>query len=296
MMKTLRHAACVLLAAASFVAAPAAAGNLPAGSACTNSWECAGDSYCLGSPPQCRAIYRAPANAPNASTPSGETISAETSIGTQTTAKAAIDPRLNELQKRFSALLEQARARKITYLKAARLYRERFNDLFPEQASNDLMNEYLAYTATVGERVDKKKLTEAEAEYELARKMSELRDRALAREAPRREEVARRASDEASVKRANEQAAIARAELEQRRIAQDRDLAERRAAQEREWTHQQEQAEKERKRQEMMTLGLQLLLGPRLAASQPPPAEINITVQPAPPPAPVWTSRQILGH
>ena len=29
----------------------------------------------------------------------------------------------------------------------------------------------------------------------------------------------------------------------------------------------------------MMTLGLQLLLGPRLAASQPPPANINITVR-----------------
>jgi hypothetical protein len=111
----------------------------------------------------------------------GEVAQPEKPTETQTTAKATIDPRLNELQKRFSALLEQARARKITYLKAARLYRERFNDLFPEQASNDLMNEYLAYMATVGERVDKKKLTEAEAEYELARKISELRDRALAR-------------------------------------------------------------------------------------------------------------------
>jgi hypothetical protein len=79
----------------------------------------------------------------------GEVAQPEKPTETQTTAKATIDPRLNELQKRFSALLEQARARKITYLKAARLYRERFNDLFPEQASNDLMNEYLAYMATV---------------------------------------------------------------------------------------------------------------------------------------------------
>jgi hypothetical protein len=256
-------------------------GSLPPGSPCTNSWDCAGDNYCLGSPSQCRPLSRAPANArysvPTATpqqttpTPAGAQVSAEKQTGTQATGTTNVDPRLGELQTSYAALLEQARAHKITYLKAARLYREKFVQLFPEVVSNDLMNEYLAYMATVGERIDKKKLTEAEAEYELARKMSELKDRALAREAPRREEAARRASDEA-----------ARAEQEQWRIAQERGLAERRAAQERALAQQRDlaaqavaqaaaQAEKERRlreSQDMMMTGLQILLGPRPAPVQ----------------------------
>jgi hypothetical protein len=233
-------------------------------------------------PPLKGATHVEPTSAPTTSaqptaTPSGP-ISTETRTGTQAVG-ATSDPRLRELQTTYATLLEQARSRKITYLKAARLYREGFNGLYPEQASNDLMNEYLAYMATVGERIDKKKLTEAEAEYELAKKMSELRDRALAREAPRREEAARRASDEAA--RA-EKLEAARAEQEQRRIAQERDLAERRAAQERALAQQRElaaqavaqaaaQAEKDRKlkeSQEMMMTGLQILLGPRTPPPQ----------------------------
>jgi hypothetical protein len=276
-MKALRHAACILAVAITICGQTAFCqetkiGSLPPGSPCSKSWECTGDNYCLGSPLQCRPISGATADPAHLAattspqqptpTPSGGTASAEKRTGTTT-----VDPRLGELQTAYAALLEQARAHKVTYLKGARLYREKFVQLFPEAVSNDLMNEYLAYMATVGERIDKKKLTEAEAEYELARKMSELQDRALAREVPRREETARRTSDE-----------TARAEQEQRRIAQELDLAERKAAQERALAQQRElaaqaveQAEKDRKfkeSQNMMMTGLQILLGPRPAPVQ----------------------------
>jgi hypothetical protein len=168
-------------------------------------------------------------------------------------------------------LLDQARNRKITYLQAARLYRQKLESLFPQAASNDLLNEYLTYMAVVGERIDKKKLTEAEAEYELARKMSELRDRAVVREATLRQAEAQGLNDPASL-----------TEREQQRLAQERELAERRAAQERALAQQRElaaqiadQAERERRMresQEMIAAGLQLLLGSRVA---PPPAPVT---------------------
>jgi len=39
------------------------------------------------------------------------------------------------------------------------------------------MTEYLAFAAVVAEKVDKRKVSDAEAQYELARKMTELSER-----------------------------------------------------------------------------------------------------------------------
>lgn len=187
-----------------------------------------------------------------------------------------------EMKKTYDSLWQQARSGRLRYLNAARLYKEKFEALYPEQSGNALMNEYLAYMAVVGERVDLKKLTSAEAEYELAKKVSELQERGNALQAfaaSQQEAAARKAKDEEAAQRGQEEnlagkasrdevarrateEAKARLVIEEKRLALQRDIAEQQLA-----------AAKAQRQQEssaaLMQLGLQLLNPPR------PPPPIN---------------------
>jgi len=124
---------------------------------------------------------------------------------------AQVDGRPAELKKTYSALLQQARSGKLSYLKAARLYKEKFLSIYPEEAPNAVMNEYLAYMAVLGERVDRKKLTDTEAEYELAKKERELEERVAIMRAAAAQAAAARAAEDAAARTAVDQAAARRA-------------------------------------------------------------------------------------
>jgi len=141
--------------------------------------------------------------------------------------------------------------------------------MYPEQATNALMNEYLAYMAVVGEKIDLKRMTEAEAQYELAKKVSELQERAakqqdaVARQAAQQDAAQKAAANEASQKARNEESArqaradaIASQQAEERRLALQREIAERQLA----------EAQAQRKAESsaaLMQMGLQLLFPPR---------------------------------
>ena len=121
----------------------------------------------------------------------------------------------------YASLMQQARSGKLRYLQAARLYKEKLLKLYPEESGNTFINEYLAYMAVVGERIDKKKLTEAEAEYELARKESELAERVSAMRAQgAAQEAVAKANEDAAARKAAEQAAAQRTGEEAIRQAQ----------------------------------------------------------------------------
>jgi len=124
---------------------------------------------------------------------------------------AEVDGRPAELKKTYSALWQQARSRKLSYLNAARLYKEKFLSIYPEEAQNAVMNEYLAYMAVLGERVDKKKLTETEAEYELAKKERELEEKVAIMRAAAAQTAAAKAAEDAAARAAVDQAAARRA-------------------------------------------------------------------------------------
>lgn len=219
-------------------------------------------------PPQPKTVASSESAARTTTTPQS-TPSAQTTTD-------ALDVRAAEMKKVYASLLQQARSGKMRYLNAARQYKEKFEKMYPEELNNALMSEYLAYMAVVGERVDRRKLTEAEAEYELAKKVSELQERGAAAQAntlAQQEAVTRRAKEEADARKAIEQAAAqkttedasarraseeaaARLALEEQRLALQREIAERQLA-----------AAEARRRQEssaaMMELGLQLLSPPR---------------------------------
>jgi hypothetical protein len=135
----------------------------------------------------------------------------------------------DEIQKRV-------RAGKQKQQEAARIFRQKFVGLFPEQAGNALLNEYFAYAELIGEKVDHKRLTVAEGQYELARKASEIHERqarlqadmAATQAAKATEEAAgKRASEEISARRAADEAAVRRAgEEAERRLAIDQQLLE----------------------------------------------------------------------
>src|SRR5207249_6353441 len=91
--------------------------------------------------------------------------------------------------------------------------------------------------AMLGEQIDLKKLTETQAEYELARKNSELQERA-----------AQLAANRASVKRAD---AAATAQADQNRSLAERQLVAQQTAA--------EQQASQQRRQNAFTLGLQIL-------------------------------------
>lgn len=122
------------------------------------------------------------------------------------------DLRSTEMKQTYTTLMQQARSGKLGYLKAARLYKEKFLKLYPEESGNTVMNEYLAYMAVAGEKVDKKRWTEAEAEYELARKESELAERMNAMRAQAdAQAAAAKAGQDAAARMAAEQASTRQA-------------------------------------------------------------------------------------
>ena len=89
-----------------------------------------------------------------------------------------VDERTKKLNESFVELLGKAKAGKVTYLQAASAHRANFFRLFPEHQNNPYVNEYLSYMAVQGEQVDLKKITETQAQYELAKKNTELIERA----------------------------------------------------------------------------------------------------------------------
>ena len=99
-----------------------------------------------------------------------------------------VDDRTKVLNESFVELLGKARSGKVSYLEAARAHQDNFLRLFPEYKANAYVNEYLTYMAVQGELVDLKKVTETQAQYELAKKNTELIERAE-RAAQRRPQV-----------------------------------------------------------------------------------------------------------
>jgi hypothetical protein len=137
--------------------------------------------------------------------------------------------RIAEVQSYSTQLRAQVVARKLTHLKAAQLYLQRFTALFPEQSSNPLAQELFAYQAVVAEKIDQKKLTETEAQYEIARKVSELQERQArlrADAAATQSAESRRAADETQVRLTSEEAVAAAKRAaeaaEQQRLAEQR--------------------------------------------------------------------------
>jgi hypothetical protein len=124
------------------------------------------------------------------------------------------DKRYAELARANDDLEQQVLNGKLKQQAAARLLRQKFIALFPEQASNAQLNEYFAYAEVIGEKVDRKKLTPAEGNYELARKMSEIQERQARMQADvaaSQATIAKAATDEAAARRAAEEASARRA-------------------------------------------------------------------------------------
>jgi colicin import membrane protein len=102
------------------------------------------------------------------------------------------------------------------------------------------MNEYLAYMTVLAERIDRKKLTEVEAEYELVRKESELAERVAAMRAQstaqadaakaKEDAAARLAIEQATARKATEEAAALREMQVQRQNADQLESARQQAA------------------------------------------------------------------
>ena len=145
------------------------------------------------------------------------------------------DLRAGEMRKTYLTLMQQARAGKLRYVEAARQYKEKFLRLYPDETANPVMNEYLAYMAVLGERIDRKRLTEVEAEYELARKEGELAQRVATMRAQAMSQAAaiktaedaanRAAADQAAAKKSAEDAALLKAQLGAQRIAAQQEEA-----------------------------------------------------------------------
>jgi hypothetical protein len=87
------------------------------------------------------------------------------------------DQRAEELNEFYMKQLAMARSGQTTYLNAARAHQEDFFRLYPEERGNVYVKEYLSYMVLLGEKIDHKLMTEAQAEYELARKYTELAER-----------------------------------------------------------------------------------------------------------------------
>jgi hypothetical protein len=190
------------------------------------------------------------------------------------------DPRFAELAAASNDIASQVRAKKIGHQQAARLYRQKILTLFPEQAKNPFANEYLAYSEVVGEKVDHKKLTEAEAQYELTRKMSELQERQAhmqAEMAAAQTAADQKAAQEAAAKRVSEEASAKKA-ADEGTAQHTTEVAEQRLAVERQMLEQQQQMRQQQRveylekqqrladkqRQENLAALLRLLTPPRL--------------------------------
>ena len=153
-------------------------------------------------------------------------------------AVAAVEPnntpdvRAASMRNQYIALSGQARSGKIRYLQAARLYKDQFLKAYPEEVSNPVMNEYHAYMAVLGERVDRKRLTEVEAEYELARKERELAERVAAMRAQAatqaasakaaEDNAARAVAEQVAVRKAGDEVTAVKAQLEAQRFEAER--------------------------------------------------------------------------
>lgn len=187
------------------------------GEGCSNSSQCAGSLRCREqrcAEPEKRVSISSPSQAPPAT-------SSPTSAAPSAPVPERADVRAAEMKSIYASLMQQARSGKLRYLQAARLYKEKLLKLYPEESGNTFINEYLAYMAVVGERIDKKKLTEAEAEYELARKESELAERVSAMRAQgAAQEAVAKANEDAAARKAAEQAAAQRTGEEAIRQAQ----------------------------------------------------------------------------
>jgi len=172
-------------------------------------------------------------------------------VSTAAADNAAVDPppttsadeRATKLHQSYVFLSQQARAGKLKYLQAARAYRQDFYAIYPEQIANVAMNEYLAYMAVQAELIDRKKQTEAQAEYALAQKMSELVERAktaraaedaarmVAQQTETQRAAAARAEQQTTAWRAADNAAAIQLAREQQQIERDRLELERQVAQ-----------------------------------------------------------------
>jgi len=84
------------------------------------------------------------------------------------------DEKSKELNELYMKHLAMARSGETTYLKAARAHQDDFFRLYPEHRINAYVGEYLSFMGVLGEKIDRKLMTEAEAEYELAKKHTEL--------------------------------------------------------------------------------------------------------------------------
>jgi hypothetical protein len=130
-------------------------------------------------------------------------------------AVGSVDERAKELNESFLALLRKAQAGKSTYLKSARAHRDNFFRLYPEHKSNVYVNEYLSYMAMLGEQVDLKKLTESQAQYELAKKNRELFEQAEKAAQQQHQELAAVQAQQTQANVKAEQAALMQKQQEQ---------------------------------------------------------------------------------
>jgi len=140
-----------------------------AGETCSKHDECAmGGLMCLG------GICKTPWDdnfAHSQTNPANDTptvAQSETLIG---------DKRAEELNEFYMKQLAMARSGQTTYINAARAHQEDFFRLYPEQRGSVYVKEYLSFMVLLGEKIDHKLMTEAQAEYELAKKYTELAER-----------------------------------------------------------------------------------------------------------------------
>lgn len=177
--------------------------------------------------------------------------------------RPATDNRANELEAAYVTLLAQARAGKLKYLQAARMYREQFRKVYPEHASNVHMNEYLAFMAMIAEKIDNKKMSEGEAEYELARKATEIHERVLAQQTQSNE------AQETATRQATAEAAGAeQARLERERLELQRQVAARQLDQQDRQIAEAEARRRAEASAAMMQAGMQLLFPQRRSVQQ----------------------------
>jgi len=134
------------------------------------------------------------------------------------TPQASFDDREKNLNESFVDLLEQATSGKITFLEAARSHQENFFYLYPEHKNNTYVVEYLSYMAVLGEQVDLKKMTPTQAEYELAKKNTELSERAGNVERQKQAETEQARARQAQIVSGEQQAAL----MHQSQIRQER--------------------------------------------------------------------------
>ena len=191
----------------------------------------------------------------------------------------ATDTRYAELARVNDEIYAQVKTGKARHQRAAQLFRKKFLELFPEVAGNALLMEYFAYAELLGEKIDQKKLTVAEAQYELTRKMSELQERqarlqaeiargqAVADQKSAQESAARREAEEAAARRTAEEVAARRAsDVAEQRLAVERQMLEQQQQMQRQQRLeylQQQQRLRDKQRQENLQAILKLLTPPK---------------------------------